>query len=55
MIELGNLDVYVVGAADSLAGDIMLMLIVVAFVFVIVVIVFFFLLSAWLGIGGGRT
>ena len=49
---LGNLDVYIVGVGDPLAGDIMLMLIVVFVVFV------FVLLCAWLGIGigggGGR-
>jgi hypothetical protein len=47
---LGNLDVDVIGAADSLTWDVMLvgMLIVV----VVVVVVVVMLLSAWIGVGG---
>jgi hypothetical protein len=44
---LGNLDVYVVGAADSLTGDVMLIAIVVDIDVVVVIV--FVLLSAWIG------
>jgi hypothetical protein len=51
---LGNLDVDVIGAADSLAGDFMLVVMLVV-VIVIVVVLFlsrFLLSAAWTGVGG---
>jgi hypothetical protein len=53
--RLRNLDFDVIGAADSLTGDVMLMdmllVIVVVVIVVVVVVAAFVLLSAW--IGGG--
>jgi hypothetical protein len=48
----GNLDVDVIGAADSLAGDFMLVVMPIVVV-VIIVVLFLFLLSAWIGVGVG--
>jgi hypothetical protein len=44
---LGNLDVDVIGATDSLTGDVML--VVVLIVVVVIVVVLF---TAWIGVGG---
>jgi len=50
---LGNLEVDVVGATDSLTGDVMLMVILIVVVVIVVVVV---LLTAWIGgIGAPRT
>ena len=46
-------DVYVVRAADSLVGDVMLVVVVVIIVVVFFAIVIFVLLSAW--VVGGRV
>lgn len=47
---LGNLDVDVIGAADSLAGD--FMLVVMLIVVIVIVVVLFLLSAAWTGVGG---
>ena len=46
-------DIYMVRAADSLVGDVMLVVVVVSIVVVFVVVVIFVLLSAW--VVGGRV
>jgi len=48
---LGNLDVDIIGAADSLTGDVMLIVVVII---VVVVLLFLLLTAAWIGVGGSR-
>jgi hypothetical protein len=54
--RLGNLDFNVIGTADSLAGDVMLvfMLLLIVVVIIVLFVVLVVLLSAW-WIGGGRV
>ena len=46
--RLGNLDVDLIGAADSLTWDVLLVVMLIDFTVVVVV-------SLWVGVGGGRV
>jgi hypothetical protein len=52
---LGNLDVDVVGATNSLTRDVMLMLMLMLIVVVVIAIFVVVLLSAWIGGGVWKT
>jgi hypothetical protein len=47
--RLGNLDLDVIGTADSLTGDVMLMFMLIVVVIIVVFVIFVLLCAWWIG------